>query len=49
MYETMAGTWANLLVAASLIALLSVAIVLILCERYVLRGPGVAGHRPADQ
>jgi len=38
MYESMAGTWANLLMAASLIALAPIAVVFFLCERHVMRG-----------
>jgi ABC-type glycerol-3-phosphate transport system permease component len=38
MYQSMAGTWANLLMATSLIALVPVLIVFLLCERYVIRG-----------
>jgi len=41
MYQTQAGTWANLLMAASLIALVPVAIMFFLCDRYVMRGLGV--------
>ena len=41
MYQSMAGTWANLLMATSLIALVPVVIVFLLCERYVMRGLGV--------
>ena len=43
MYQSMAGTWANLLMATSLIALVPVVIVFFLCERYVMRGLGVVG------
>ncbi len=43
MYQSMAGTWANLLMATSLIALVPVAIVFILCERHIMRGLGVMG------
>lgn len=43
MYQSMAGTWANLLMAASLIALVPVVIVFFLCERHVMRGLGVIG------
>lgn len=44
MYQSMAGTWANLLMATSLIALLPVAIVFLLCDRYIMRGLGVIGE-----
>ncbi len=44
MYQSMAGTWANLLMATSLIALVPVAIVFLLCERYIMRGLGVMGR-----
>ena len=40
MLQSMAGTWANLLMASSLIALVPVTIVFLLCERYVMRGLG---------
>lgn len=43
MYQSMAGTWANLLMATSLIALVPVAIVFVLCERHIMRGLGVMG------
>ncbi len=43
MYQSMAGTWANLLMATSLIALVPVVIVFLLCERYVMRGLGIVG------
>ena len=43
MYQSMAGTWANLLMAASLIALVPIVIVFFLCERHVMRGLGVVG------
>jgi len=45
MYQSMAGTWANLLMATSLIALVPVVIVFFLCERHVMRGLGVVGNR----
>ena len=41
MYQSQAGTWANLLMATSLIALLPVAVMFLLCERYVMRKLGV--------
>ena len=41
MYQSLAGTWANLLMAASLIALLPVAVVFLLCERHIMQGLGV--------
>jgi len=44
MYQSMAGTWANLLMATSLIALVPVFIVYLLCERHVMRGLGVVGR-----
>ena len=44
MYQSMADTWANLLMATSLIALLPVAIVFLLCDRYIMRGLGVIGE-----
>ena len=40
MYQSMAGTWANLLMAASLIALLPLALVFIFGERHIVRGLG---------
>ena len=43
MYQSMAGTWANELMATSLIALIPVVIVFLLCERYIMRGLGVIG------
>ncbi len=47
MYQSMAGTWANLLMAASLIALVPVVVVFFLCERHVMRGLGVIGDSSA--
>lgn len=44
MYQSMAGTWANLLMATSLIALVPVAIVFLLCERHIMSGLGVMGR-----
>ncbi len=41
MYQSMAGTWANLLMATSLIALVPVVVVFLLCERYLMQGLGV--------
>ena len=46
MYQSMAGTWANLLMAASVIALIPPVLVFILCERHVMRGLGVTGQEP---
>ena len=46
MYQSMAGTWANLLMAASLIALVPVVIVFLLAERHIMRGLGVVGRLP---
>ena len=43
MLQSTTGTWANLLMAASLIALLPVAIVFFLCGRHVTRGLSVVG------
>ncbi len=48
MYQSMAGTWANLLMATSLIALIPVAIVFFLCEGHIMRGLGVIGRRNHD-
>ena len=45
MYQSMAGTWANLLMAVSLVALVPVVVVFLLCDRYVMRGLGVVGNR----
>lgn len=45
MYQSMAGTWANLLMATSIIALIPVAILFFLCERYVMHGLGVIGKQ----
>jgi ABC-type glycerol-3-phosphate transport system permease component len=47
MYQSMAGTWANLLMATSLIALVPVVIVFCLCERHIMRGLGVIGRESA--
>ena len=51
MYQSLAGTWANLLMAASLIALVPVAVVFLLCERHIMQGLGVirADGRPEVQ
>ncbi len=38
MYQSVSGTWANLLMAASLIALIPVGVVFVFCERFALRG-----------
>ena len=46
MYQSMAGTWANLLMATSLIAMVPVAIVFLLCQRYLMKGLGVVN--PAE-
>jgi len=43
MYQSMAGTWANLLMASSILALVPVAILFVVCERQVMRGLGVVG------
>ena len=48
MYQSMAGTWANLLMAASIVALVPVLIVFVICERYVMRGLGVIGNTDGD-
>lgn len=45
MYQSMAGTWANLLMATSIIALIPIAILFLLCERYVMHGLGVIGKQ----
>lgn len=47
MYQSQAGTWANLLMAASLIALIPVAVVFLLTERYVMRDLSTFGEEPA--
>lgn len=38
MFQSQAGTWANLLMATSLIALVPVAIMFFLCEKHIMRG-----------
>lgn len=43
MFQSQAGTWANLLMATSLVALLPVAVMFFLCERYMMKGLGVIG------
>lgn len=43
MYESMAGTWANLLMATSILALLPVVVIYIVCMRSLSRGLGLAG------
>ncbi len=45
MYQSMAGTWANQLMAVSLVALIPVVIVFILCQRHLMRGLGVVETR----
>ena len=40
MLQSMAGTWANLLMAASLISLIPVVVVFFVCERHIMRGLG---------
>lgn len=40
MLQSMAGTWANLLMAASLISLIPVVVVFFVCERHITRGLG---------
>ncbi len=44
MYQSMAGTWANVLMAASLIALVPIVVVFVFCERHVMRSLGVIGR-----
>ncbi len=39
MYQSLAGTWANPLMAACLVALVPVVIVFFCCEKYVLQEP----------
>ncbi|MBU0718258.1 MAG: carbohydrate ABC transporter permease [Planctomycetes bacterium] len=46
MYQSMAGTWANLLMATSLISLIPVAIVFFLGQRYLMRGLGILDGHP---
>lgn len=41
MYQSMAGTWANELMAVSLVALVPVVIVFVICQRHVMRGLGI--------
>ena len=41
MYQSMAGTWANELMAVSLVALVPVVIVFLICQRHVMHGLGV--------
>ena len=41
MYQSRAGTWANLLMATSLIDMVPVAVVFLLCQRYLMKGLGV--------
>lgn len=48
MYQSQAGTWANLLMAASLIAMLPLVIAFVLCQRDLMRGLGVAGAGRID-
>ncbi len=43
MYQSMAGTWANLLMATSIIALVPVAVLFFICEKYIMQGLGVIG------
>ena len=45
MYQSMAGTWANELMAVSLVALVPVVIVFVVCQRYVMRGLGIVVSR----
>lgn len=45
MYQSMAGTWANLLMATSLIAMVPVVIVFFVCQRSLMRGLGVVVER----
>lgn len=45
MYQSTAGTWGNLLMAASLIALVPVAIMFVICQRSLMQGLGVAVTR----
>ena len=49
MYQSLAGTWTNLLMATSLIALVPVVIVFVLSERYLMRGLGVLGEDTGAQ
>lgn len=41
MYQSMAGTWANQLMAASVIAMIPVVIVFLICQKYVMRALNV--------
>ena len=45
MLQSMAGTWANLLMAASLISLIPVVVVFFVCERHIMRGLGALAFR----
>ncbi len=47
MVQSMAGTWANLLMAASLMALVPVVVVFFLCQHHLMRGLGVVGESEA--
>jgi len=42
MYQSMAGTWINLLMAAGVTALVPLVIVFILCERQLMKGLGMS-------
>lgn len=44
MYQSQAGTWSNLLMAASVVTLVPVVVVFLLGERWLMRGMGVEGH-----
>lgn len=47
MYQSMAGTWANQLMAVSLMALVPVVLVFVVCERVLMRGVSRAGSMRA--
>lgn len=46
MYQSQAGTWSNLLMAASIVTLVPVVVVFLSGERWLMRGMGVEGQGP---
>lgn len=48
MYQSQAGAWANLLMAASLIALIPVGIVFLVCQKSLMAGLGAISPRETD-
>lgn len=48
MYQSMAGTWANLMMATAIIALIPVAVLFVCAQRAIMRGLGVVAGQSVD-